>query len=168
MPFSLSSHLTSSYLPDTPAVLTTESLIPLGNSYWFCTSLTWWFFYQLFISLFLQKLLSVVFMSVTFLGTVCSFFQGLLPGGLRTFTPHYDDGWPGSIIPEKLVLLLIPDFLNAQFSMIFFFFFFWGQQVSRPEGWSGGRICRAACGILVPWPGIKPQPPVVDAWSPNH
>ena len=135
MPFSLSSHLTSSYLPDTPAVLTTESLIPLGNSYWFCTSLTWWFFYQLFISLFLQKLLSVVFMSVTFLGTVCSFFQGLLPGGLRTFTPHYD-GWPGSIIPEKLVLLLIPDFLNAQFSMIFFFFFFF--EVSRSAGQRDG------------------------------
>ena len=138
MPFSLSSHLTSSYLPDTPAVLTTESLIPLGNSYWLCTSLTWWFFYQLFISLFLQKLLSVVFMSVTFLGTVCSFFQGLLSGGLRTFTPHYD-GWPGSIIPEKLVLLLIPDFLNAQFSMIFFFFFFLRSAGQQARGMEWGK-----------------------------
>ena len=25
-----------------------------------------------------------------------------------------------------------------------------------------------ACGILVPRPGIKPVPPAVEAWSPNH
>jgi len=25
-----------------------------------------------------------------------------------------------------------------------------------------------ACGILVPWPGIKPEPPAVEAWSPSH
>ena len=25
-----------------------------------------------------------------------------------------------------------------------------------------------ACGILVPQPGIKPVPPKVEAWSPNH
>ena len=25
-----------------------------------------------------------------------------------------------------------------------------------------------ACGILVPWPGIKPVPPAVEAQSPNH
>ena len=25
-----------------------------------------------------------------------------------------------------------------------------------------------ACGILVPWPGIKPQPPAVEVQSPNH
>ena len=24
------------------------------------------------------------------------------------------------------------------------------------------------CGILVPWPGIKPLPPAVKAWSLNH
>ena len=27
---------------------------------------------------------------------------------------------------------------------------------------------QAACGILVHWPGIKPAPPAVEAWSPNH
>ena len=36
----------------------------------------------------------------------------------------------------------------------FFFFFF----LPRP----------AACGILVPRPGIEPAPPAVEAWSPNH
>ena len=25
-----------------------------------------------------------------------------------------------------------------------------------------------ACGILVPSPGIKPRPPTVEVWSPNH
>ena len=28
--------------------------------------------------------------------------------------------------------------------------------------------CRAACGILVPWPGMEPVPPAVEARSPNH
>ena len=32
------------------------------------------------------------------------------------------------------------------------FFFFWPLHV--------------ACGI--PWPGIEPGPPAVEAWSPNH
>ena len=26
----------------------------------------------------------------------------------------------------------------------------------------------AACGILVPQPGIEPTPPTVEVWSPNH
>ena len=26
----------------------------------------------------------------------------------------------------------------------------------------------ASCGILVPQPGIKPSPPAVETWSPNH
>ena len=30
------------------------------------------------------------------------------------------------------------------------------------------RLLCAACRILVPWPGIQPGPPVVEAWSPNH
>ena len=25
-----------------------------------------------------------------------------------------------------------------------------------------------ACGILVPWPGIEPVPPALEAWSPSH
>ena len=28
--------------------------------------------------------------------------------------------------------------------------------------------CQAVCGILVPWPGIKPIPPVVEAWNLNN
>ena len=39
--------------------------------------------------------------------------------------------------------------------IIFFFSFF---------SWP----CLAACWILVPWPGIKPAPPAVKAWSLNH
>ena len=34
--------------------------------------------------------------------------------------------------------------------------------------WWGGGACRAACGILVPWPGIEPTPSVVKAKSPTH
>ena len=29
-------------------------------------------------------------------------------------------------------------------------------------------LCRAACGILVPQPGIEPVPPALGAWSLNH
>ena len=29
------------------------------------------------------------------------------------------------------------------------------------------RLCGAACGILVPQPGIEPVPPAVEGWSPN-
>ena len=36
----------------------------------------------------------------------------------------------------------------------YFFFFFWPR--------------RAACGILVPRPGIEPMPPALRAWSLNH
>ena len=28
--------------------------------------------------------------------------------------------------------------------------------------------CHAACGILIPWPGIEPIPPALEAWSLNH
>ena len=28
--------------------------------------------------------------------------------------------------------------------------------------------CLAACGILVPWPGIKPMPPALGAWNFSH
>ena len=31
-----------------------------------------------------------------------------------------------------------------------------------------GLNCSVACGILVPWPGIKPEPLAVEAWSPNY
>ena len=29
-------------------------------------------------------------------------------------------------------------------------------------------LCHAACGILVPWPGIEPGAPEVEVWNPNH
>ena len=32
----------------------------------------------------------------------------------------------------------------------------------------GGRGHATACGILVPRPGIEPQPPAVEAQSPNQ
>ena len=35
-----------------------------------------------------------------------------------------------------------------------FFFFFWPRHT--------------ACGILVPRPGMEPETPAVEAWSPNH
>ena len=38
--------------------------------------------------------------------------------------------------------------------MFFFFLFF--------------SLCRVACGILVPWPGIEPTPPTLEAWSLTH
>ena len=43
-------------------------------------------------------------------------------------------------------------------SLFFCLFFFWG--FFGP--------CFAACGILVPWPGIEPMPPAVEAWSLNR
>ena len=29
-------------------------------------------------------------------------------------------------------------------------------------------FCHMACGILVPWPGIEPMPPTLEAWRLNH
>ena len=46
------------------------------------------------------------------------------------------------------------DYLYPRPPTLYFFFFFWP--------------CRAACGILVPGPGIEPMPPAVEAQSPNH
>ena len=46
--------------------------------------------------------------------------------------------------------------LMLRLSQVFVFviFYFW--------------LCSVACQILVPWTGIKPVPPAVEAWSPNH
>ena len=55
--------------------LTTESIFPLGNSYWLWTSLTLRFFYQhLFISLFFKKPLNTVFMTILKFLRYCSLF----------------------------------------------------------------------------------------------
>ena len=50
-------------------------------------------------------------------------------------------GWPVNFVPI------------FQF-FFFFFFFFW--------------LHNMACGIIVPWPGIEPVQPAVEAQSPNH
>ena len=48
----------------------------------------------------------------------------------------------------------------------------WAHQALRLQKPQGvGRLLfppRAACAILVHWPGIEPVPPAVEAWSPNH
>ena len=45
-------------------------------------------------------------------------------------------------------------FKKISFYFIYLFLFFWS--------------CHAACGILVPWPGIKPVPHAVEEQSLNH
>ena len=45
-------------------------------------------------------------------------------------------------------------FKIKDFTFLSFFLSFWSYYVT--------------CGTLVPWPGIKPVPPAVDAQSPNH
>ena len=42
----------------------------------------------------------------------------------------------------------------SSLSFHLFFFFNW--------------LCHVACGILVPWPGIEPMPPAMEAWNLNH
>ena len=49
-------------------------------------------------------------------------------------------------------LLVFTGYLNLFIFKIFFIFW----------------LHHAACGILVPRPGIEPGPPAVEAWSPNH
>ena len=58
-----------------------------------------------------------------------------------------NEGW-GSSGPFY-VASLVPSLIWSRS-----FFFFWPR-------------C-TACGILIPWPGIEPRPPAVEARSPNH
>ena len=44
--------------------------------------------------------------------------------------------------------------INQDSKLVFFFFNFW--------------LYRAACGILVPQPGIEPAPPAVEVRNLNH
>ena len=62
--------------------------------------------------------------------------------------------------PSPLTLLssLHPHQLHWASSFFFNFFFFF------LTFW----LCSGACGILVPWPGIKPVPPAVEVQSLNH
>ena len=54
------------------------------------------------------------------------------------------------------VLIFPPKWIRSHDTILFiyFIFFFWPHH--------------AACGILVPWPGIKPMPPAVEVRSLNH
>ena len=63
----------------------------------------------------------------------------------------HDDLW--SWWPLKLVLQLIED-LDEGWHFLGVKLLFW--------------LHRAACGVLVPWPGIEPVPSAVKAWGPNH
>ena len=46
--------------------------------------------------------------------------------------------------------LLVPkNFFRSKWDFFFFF-------------------CHMGCGILVPWPGLEPMPPALEAWSLNH
>ena len=61
--------------------------------------------------------------------------------------------WPRYLPPRLLFLQCMRcDFFNRLF--YFFIFIFW--------------LRCAACGIIVPWPGIEPGPSAVRARSPNH
>ena len=50
------------------------------------------------------------------------------------------------IMPERMYTCI--------YLFILFYFLFW--------------LCRVACGILAPRPGIKPEPPAWEVWSLNH
>ena len=50
-------------------------------------------------------------------------------------------------LSERIVVIYL-------FLMLFIYLSFWP--------------CCAECGILVPWPGIKPMSPALEAWSLNH
>ena len=54
---------------------------------------------------------------------------------------------------------MLPSCLLVQFHHPLLFFLFLG-------GWRGLHL--KACGMLVPWLGIKPAPPALEAQSLNH
>ena len=62
------------------------------------------------------------------------------------------DATPSARFWSRLLFLLF--FLTCVFYFIFKIFTFWPRY--------------AAYRILVPWPGIRPTPPALEAWSLNH
>ena len=52
--------------------------------------------------------------------------------------------------------------LTVAFCLSSFPFYMWPLHASTFV------VVVVVCGILVPWPGIKPAPPTLEAWSPNH
>ena len=65
--------------------------------------------------------------------------------------PCLQPTWP----PRRALILLVAGHWPTKLSNIFFFFFWWGA-------------CYIAYRILVPRPGIEPEPAVVGAWNLNH
>ena len=63
---------------------------------------------------------------------------------------------PSISLPHLLPKMLVP--LFSSFTIIIFWFYFFIYFSPHSE----------ACGILVCWPGIKPTPPALEAWSLNH
>ena len=48
------------------------------------------------------------------------------------------------------------------------FYYVFYDRKGKEKSILGGEACCAACGILVPQPGMEPMPPTVEAWSLNH
>ena len=68
---------------------------------------------------------------------------------------YYCNIFPTDNIPKtSFMSLSISSNLAFNSQYFFFFLIFWPH--------------RAACGILVPRPGIKSAPPALEVWSPNH
>ena len=79
----------------------------------------------------------------------------------RSLAPQVDSlpseppGKPFSLWTCLKLTVSLSLFLRLKILLFFLsFFFFWSYYVT--------------CGTLVPWPGIKPVSPAVDAQSPNH
>ena len=102
----------------------------------------------------------------------CCAELGILSKLLRPFRPLNPTGSPSLWLGPKVHLCSqscgYPEevweetknqffFCFSLYLFIFSFFFF---LIFWP--------CPAACGILVPRPGMQPEPPAVEAWSLNH
>ena len=88
--------------------------------------------------------------------------------GFRTFLPSIDITY--CYITVELCIFLVLQFhqvLEGKCHCLFFFFFRWAL-VFYFIDFNIFWLRRAACGILVPWPGIEPGPSAVRAWSHNH
>ena len=61
--------------------------------------------------------------------------------------------------------------LYIMWDLFFFFninYWFFNWRIIALQNCVGLCHTLVACGILVPWSGIWPAPPAVEAWSPNH
>ena len=60
--------------------------------------------------------------------------------------------------------LIMTTWVPFSFSLFKFYFFYQFFSWIIFIFW----LCRAACGILIPWPGIEPMPPTMDTQDLNH